>query len=85
MFFGVSCIALGYLILKSGFLPRVLGILMTIAGACYLINSMTLILFPPLASILLLLPAFIAELSLALWLTAKGVNVPKWKEKAGAW
>lgn len=84
MFFGPSCIALGYLIFKSGFLPRVLGILITIAGACYLINSFTLILSPPLASILILVPAFIGELSLALWLTVKGVNVPKWKERASA-
>jgi Domain of unknown function (DUF4386) len=84
MFFGPSCMVLGYLIFKSGFLPRVLGILITIAGMCYLINSFTLILSPPLASILLLLPAFIGELSLALWLTVKGVNVPKWQERAGA-
>ena len=83
MFFGLSCIALGHLIFNSGFLPRVLGILMTIAGACYFINSVMLLLFPSLASILLLLPALFGELSLALWLTVKGVNVPKWKEKAG--
>jgi hypothetical protein len=74
MFFGPSCIVLGYLIFKSGFLPRVLGILIMIAGACYLINSFTLILSPPLASLLILLPAFIGELSLALWLTVKGVR-----------
>jgi hypothetical protein len=82
LFFGVSCIALGYLIFNSGFLPRILGILMAIAGACYLINSVALIVLPSLASILLLLPAFIGELSFALWLTIKGVNVTKWKERA---
>jgi hypothetical protein len=84
MFFGPSCIALGYLIFKSGFLPRVLGMLMTIAGACYFIDSLMLILFPSLASILLLLPAAIGELAFALWLIVKGVNVPKWQEKASA-
>jgi hypothetical protein len=84
MFFGPSCIVLGYLIFKSGFVPRVLGILITIAGACYLINSFALILSPSLASLLILLPAFIGELSFALWLTVKGVNVPKWQERAGA-
>lgn len=82
MFFGPSCIALGYLVFHSGFLPRILGILMAIAGACYLVNGLTSILFPPLASILFLLPAFIAELSLALWLTVRGVDVPTWKERA---
>lgn len=75
LFFGLSCIVLGYLIFNSRFLPRILGILMAIAGACYLINSFALIVFPPLASILLLLPAFIGELSFALWLAIKGVNV----------
>lgn len=85
MFFGVSCIALGYLIFNSGFLPRLLGLLMSIAGACYLVNSFTVILAPPLASILFLLPAFVGELSLALWLTVKGVNVLRWKERESAW
>jgi hypothetical protein len=32
----------------------------------------------------LMLPAFPAELGLALWLTVKGVNVPKWQERAQA-
>jgi hypothetical protein len=81
-FFGLSCIVLGYLIFNSGFLPRVLGILMTLAGACYLINSFTLLISPALASILLLLPAFVGELSFALWLTIKGVNETAWREKA---
>jgi len=83
MFFGCSCLALGYLIFASGFLPRVLGVLMAIAGGCYLINSFAFILSPRLASILfpsILVPAFIGELSLAVWLTVKGVNVPKWHE-----
>ncbi|MGB8326388.1 MAG: DUF4386 domain-containing protein [Steroidobacteraceae bacterium] len=88
IFFGFSCLALGYLILKSGFFPKLLGILMAIAGLCYLINSFALILSPPVAGALfpwVLLPAFIGELSLALWLTVKGVNVPKWEDRANAW
>jgi len=59
---------------------------MGITGACYLIDSFAVILSPPVASVLftvILLPAFIGELSLALWLTVKGVNVPKWQEVAG--
>ena len=86
MFFGCSCLALGYLIFRSGFFPKLLGILMAITGACYLLDSFAVILSPPLASVLftvILLPAFIGELSLALWLTVKGVNVPKWQEVAG--
>ena len=85
MFFGCSCVALGYLTFTSGVLPKALGVLMAIAGACYLTNSAVLILSPRLASILfpsILVPAFIAELSFAVWLTVKGVNVARWREKA---
>jgi hypothetical protein len=84
MFFGCSCVALGYLTFTSGFLPKALGVLMAIAGACYLTNSAALILSPRLASILfpsILVPALIGELSFAVWLTMKGVNVARWQEK----
>lgn len=86
-FFSFSCLALGYLIFTSGFLPKVLGMLMALAGACYLLNSFALILSPRLAAILfpsILLPAFVGELLFALWLAVKGVNVPKWEERASA-
>ena len=79
---------LGYLIFRSGFFPKVLGILMAIAGACYLVLSFAVILSPPIAGALFLwvaVSALIGELSLALWLTVKGVNVQKWEEKASAW
>lgn len=85
IFFGCASLIVGYLIRKSVFLPRILGTGMQIAGACYLINSFALILWPKTADMLfpaILLPPFIAELSLSLWLIIKGVNVPVWKEKA---
>lgn len=87
IFFGFACLVLGYLIFRSGYLPKILGVLMQIAGLCYLINSFALILAPAVAGALfpwVLLPAFIAELSLALWLLVKGVNVQRWKEQASA-
>jgi len=87
IFFGFVCLTEGYLIFRSGFLPRVLGIMMQIAGLCYLTNSFALILSPAFAGKifpLIVVPAGIAELSLCLWLIVKGVNVPKWKEKANA-
>lgn len=87
IFFGVECIVLGWLIFRSGYLPKVLGVLMPLAGASYLVNSFALILFPALASKLfpaIMLPAFVAELSLALWLLVKGVDVTKWAARARA-
>jgi hypothetical protein len=86
IFFGFECLVLGYLIFKSGYLPKTIGILMQIAGVCYLVNSFSLLLAPRFADLIfpaVLIPSFIGELSLCLWLLVKGVNVSKWKEKAG--
>lgn len=82
IFFGCSCIALGYLLFKSGFFPKALGVLIAIAGACYLINSGALLLSPRLEGLLfpaVLIPSFLGELALALWLTVMGLNVQKWE------
>ena len=82
IFFGFECLIDGYLIFKSGFLPRILGVLIFIAGLCYLINSFTMILAPALADLIfpvVLAPTFIGEFSMCLWLLVKGVNVAKWK------
>jgi hypothetical protein len=83
IFFGFECLIDGYLIIKSGFLPRILGILILIVGLGYLTNSFALILSPPIADKifpLLMIPIFIGELSMCLWLLFKGVNLTKWKE-----
>jgi hypothetical protein len=87
IFFGFQCLVVGYLIYRSGYLPRILGVLMTFAGLSYLTNSFSLLLAPTFAARLfpfILLPAFVAEVSLCLWLLVKGVNVTRWKEKASA-
>src|SRR5262245_51981282 len=86
IFFGCACLVLGYLIYRSGYLPRFLGVLMQIAGLCYLTNSFALILAPALANRIfpaILVPAFIGEASLCLWLIVKGVDLEKWKAQAG--
>jgi hypothetical protein len=83
IFFGVECVILGYLIYRSGYMPRSIGVLMEIAGVCYVINSFALLLSPALSSRLfpaILMPALVAELSLALWLLVKGVNARKWDQ-----
>jgi hypothetical protein len=87
LFFGFTFLFHGHLIRRSGYLPRLLGILIQIAGAAYLINSFALFVAPAVQVRIfpaILLPAFIAELSLCLWLLVKGVNVAKWQETTGA-
>lgn len=85
IFFGVVCLIEGQLIAVSGFFPKLVGRLLQLAGVCYLTNSFALILVPELAGKLfpvILLPPFVAELSLGLWLLIKGVNLPVWEQKA---
>ena len=81
VFFGPYCLLLGYLIFRSTFLPRILGVLMASAGLGWLIF------LSPLGnhlSTFLQVLGFLAEASLMLWLIVKGVNVQRWKEQAGA-
>src|ERR1700687_60197 len=84
VFFGCACLVYGYLLFRSGYFPRTLGVLMATAGLSYLVNSFTLILAPAYAGriSLILVLALIGELSLCLWLIVKGVDVPKLNEKA---
>ena len=85
LFFGCFCVVIGRVIFKSGFFPKTIGVLMQIAGLCYLTDSFALIVAPAFANRLfpaILLPAFIGEASLCLWLLFKGVNVQRWKELA---
>jgi len=88
IFFGCVCLIDGYLIFRSDYFPKTIGVLMAIAGLSYLTNSFALILAPTFANRIfpaVLVPAFVGESSLCLWLMVKGVNVPKWEEKASAW
>lgn len=85
IFFGVQCLLVGHLVRKSGYFPSALGIMMQIVGVCYLINSFAMFLHPPLQHLLfpaILLPAFIGESAMCLWLLIKGVDVTKWYEQA---
>lgn len=86
IFFGFECLVLGYLIFKLGYFPKTLGVLMQIAGLSYLTNSFTLLLALSFASMVpaILVPAFVGEMSLCLWLLMKGVNVRQWNERASA-
>jgi Domain of unknown function (DUF4386) len=77
LFFAGFCVLIGALILRSGLIPRVIGALMVVAGSCYVVNTLALILSPALSDRLvpgILLPVGLAELSLALWLAVKGVR-----------
>jgi hypothetical protein len=82
VFYGVGSILLGYLIFRSGYLPKVLGVLLAISGLGFVTRSFLLVLAPAYASSALLVPTVVAGLALTLWLLVRGVDVPKWEEKA---
>jgi len=80
VFFGFWCVLIGYLIFRSTFLPRIIGMLEVLAGFGYLT-----LLWRPLAHYLYPLNLALAgpgEISLMLWLLVKGVNEQRWKEQA---
>ena len=82
VFFGCYCLVIGYLILRSRFLPRVLGALMALGGLGWLTFAS-----PELSAYLSpynMLPGILGETALTLWLLAAGVNSQRWKAQAGA-
>ena len=84
IFFGLTCLVNGDLIITSSFLPAVLGVLMLVAGAAYLVGCLAALFAPALADKLIpavLLPPLVGELSLCLWLLIKGVDAPRWHER----
>ena len=85
IFFGCTCIINGYLIFRSRYLPKWVGVLMQVAGACYLTACFAALFSTALLDIIspaILAPSFIGESSFCLWLLTKGVNVKKWREHA---
>jgi len=83
VFFAFGLLILGYLIFRSDYFPKAIGVLLIVACPSYIINSFALFLAPQFARItffVLLIP-FVAESSLCLWLIVKGVNVPKWEAR----
>ena len=84
IFFGCTCLVNGYLIFRSGYLPRVVGLLMQVAGAAYLTACFAALFAPGFYDRIfpvILLPPFIGESSFCLWLLLKGVDVAEWKRR----
>lgn len=82
VFFGLWCVLTGYLIFRSTFLPRILGVLLAISG----LGWMTY-LHPPLANYLwtyIAAASALGEIPLELWLIVMGLNAQKWFELANA-
>jgi Domain of unknown function (DUF4386) len=79
-FFGPYCLLLGVLMVGSRFLPRVLGLLMVMAGIAWLIYLLPSL--PHAVTIGIEALGVLAEAALMLWLVAMGVKVEQWQEQA---
>jgi hypothetical protein len=87
LFFGLHCFLVGYLILRSTFLPRFVGALMAFGGLGWMTFGLANLLSPPLARNLspgIMAPGILGEISLTLWLLVMGVNVERLKKQAEA-
>ena len=82
-FFGVYCFLVGYLIVRSTFLPSILGFMMIGAGIVYEYHVISLFLNTAEIPYVLFI-GFVAELSLASWLLIMGVNAEKWRSQITA-
>lgn len=83
VFFGIHLFIIGYLIFKSSFIPRILGVMLIIASIGYLIDSFGNFLSSEYANnktmfiVFVAIPAMISEFSLTLWLLIQGTRLPK--------
>jgi hypothetical protein len=87
VFYGLGFITSAYLVYKSTFLPKTIGVLLAIDALTYLVNGFTTMLAPGVAAHLgawVGIPTIIAEGSYCLWLLIAGVNVERWNEQARA-
>jgi hypothetical protein len=79
--YGIATVLRGYLILRSAYLPKFIGLLLMLGGVAFIAKNVTTVLAPAYSSELLLAVLFPAGLSLTLWMILKGVDVAKWEAR----
>jgi hypothetical protein len=75
--YGIASMIRGYLIARSGYLPRIIGILLMIGGAGFVLRSITYVIAPALSTPLLLVPMALAGIPLMAWLLFRGHRWPR--------
>ena len=84
VFFALWLIPLGLLVYKSGFLPKILGILLVVGGFSLFLEVFVYFLVPgfEVVNTVLLIPQTISEFVFLIWLLVKGINISKVKVSA---
>lgn len=74
---------LGYLIVQSGYFPKVLGYLFIAAGIGYLVDTLGLLLVPSYTTTpgLIAMVIAVAEIAFPVWLLVKGINMDRWQNR----
>jgi hypothetical protein len=78
IFWGLWLLPFGLLVMRSRFLPRILGLLLVVNGFAYVAISVTSLLLPAYGNLVIRasMPALLGELWILLWLLIKGAKVP---------
>jgi len=81
IFWGLWLLPMGYLIIKSGYLPKIIGVLLIVASFGYLVDSINAFIFPNVG-IQFSEFLFLGEILIAFWLAIKGVDVNQWQKRS---
>ena len=82
--YGTASMIRGYLIARSTYLPRILGVLFMIGGAGFFLRSATYLLAPKLSTPLLLMPMALAGIPMMIWLLVRGIDPAKVRARVSA-
>ncbi|NQT64492.1 MAG: DUF4386 domain-containing protein [Candidatus Marinimicrobia bacterium] len=85
IFWGLWLFPMGYLVFKSGFISKIPGVLLIIAGSGYLIDTFARLLSPNYGTTIIatiITVTLYGELVFAIWLLIKGVNIEQWEKRA---
>lgn len=80
--YGIATILRGYLIIRSGYLPKFIGLLLVLGGVAFVMKTITMLLTPAFSSSVFLVAMFPAGLALTFWMLVKGVNVAQWEARS---
>ena len=84
VFYGTAAMLRGYLILRSGYLPRALGAFFMLGGAGFIAKNILVVAVPQYDVPYVLLPMFLAWCYWVLWLLIKGIDRAQWDAKQTA-
>jgi uncharacterized protein DUF4386 len=84
VFYGIESVLRGYLIFRSGYLPRVLGALLALGGLGFVAKNFVFVLAPAYDSAIYALPMFVAMVPLTFWLLLKGLDRDRWEQQQSA-